>query len=118
MLQILRALSDPEYGWQKHPAVLMWKGHERYLGYYGITICNEWCNIRGFRDTCADKIMNIAMSFPVETNVAPNWIGDQDFHRSHQSNLKRKEPETYGHLWEGVPDDLPYVWPINLEGAD
>lgn len=26
-LQILKALSDPAYGWQNHPAVKMWKGY-------------------------------------------------------------------------------------------
>ena len=41
----------------------------------------------------------------------PPWIGDAEFHRSHQSNLVRKDVEFYGPLFPGVPDDLPYVWP-------
>ena len=26
-LQIIKALLDPTYGWQNHPAVKMWRGH-------------------------------------------------------------------------------------------
>ena len=40
--QIMFALSDPNYGWQNHPAVRMWRGHEYQLAQYGIAICYEW----------------------------------------------------------------------------
>ena len=40
------------------------------------------------------------------------WLGDQDFHRSHQSSPLRKDPEHYGPMFPGVPEDLPYVWPV------
>jgi hypothetical protein len=33
-------------------------------------------------------------------------------HRSHRSALIRKDPDRYGLLFPGVPDDLPYVWPV------
>jgi hypothetical protein len=36
-------------------------------------------------------------------------------HRSHQSNLIRKDPAFYGPLFPGVPDDLDYVWPRSVE---
>lgn len=42
----------------------------------------------------------------------PSFIGDEEFHRSHQSNLIRKLPEFYRPLFPGVPDDLPYIWPV------
>ena len=32
--QILQALSDPNYGWQNHPAVKMWRGYEEALVAY------------------------------------------------------------------------------------
>jgi hypothetical protein len=35
-------------------------------------------------------------------------MGNQEFHESHQSNLKRKDPL---HYTFAVPDDLPYKWP-------
>jgi len=40
----------------------------------------------------------------------PVWIGDEELHASHRSNLLRKDPEHYGQFeWE-EPDDLEYVW--------
>jgi hypothetical protein len=35
-LQILRALTRPDYGWRHHPAVLMWKGHEVSLDAFAV----------------------------------------------------------------------------------
>ena len=45
----------------------------------------------------------------------PPWFGDKEFHRSHQSNLIRKMPEHYQKLFPDVPNNLPYVWPINVK---
>jgi len=45
----------------------------------------------------------------------PPWLGDAALHRSHQSALLRKDPEFYGPRFPGVPDDLPYVWPVRSE---
>jgi predicted TPR repeat methyltransferase len=43
---------------------------------------------------------------------APTWLGDEELHRSHRSNLLRKFPDHYASLFENdLPDDLPYVWP-------
>ena len=33
-------------------------------------------------------------------------------HRSHQSNLLRKEPAYYRQFGWNVPEDLPYFWPV------
>ena len=41
----------------------------------------------------------------------PAWLGREDFNRSHQSSLLRKDPEHYRPQFPDVPDDLPYVWP-------
>jgi hypothetical protein len=46
-----------------------------------------------------------------EAGALPPWLGDPDFHLSHQSALVRKDPDFYGPLFPGVPDDLEYVWP-------
>jgi len=81
-LQILKALADPSYGWQNHPAVLMWRGHERQLILYGNHITTEWKR---------------PVTIP------------------HQSNLLRKAPWAYGHLWPNVPRDLGYWWPTEDE---
>ena len=45
----------------------------------------------------------------------PWWLGNEDFHRSHQSNLLRKDPVHYAIF--DVPDDLPYLWPMEEPGV-
>jgi hypothetical protein len=121
VIQIVRALSVPGYGWANHPAVLMWRGYEEALGRYGLTCCDVWVE-GGFGDTCAATIAaDLATagvtSFRTQAELAaagglPGWLGDEAFHRSHQSSLIRKDPDYYGPLFPGVPDDLPYVWPV------
>lgn len=120
-LQVLRALTRTGYGWANHPAVLMWKGFEEALGRYGLTCCEVWTE-RGYGDTCAATIgqdLREAGVRAVRTQqelatvgALPTWLGDDALHRSHQSSLLRKDPEHYAPLFPGVPDDLPYVWPL------
>ena len=109
--QILKALSDPEYGWQNHPAVKMWRGWEPALIQYGYEICREWIS-RGFNDTCELKITQFSKKYPVPTIVeVPNWLNDE-FIRRHRSNLIRKMPEYYSKQWSNISADLEYIWPI------
>ena len=125
-LQIVRALLVPDYGWRHHPAVLMWKGHPEALGRYGLEVCGEW-RVRGFADTCQPKILADRSLLGVElvrgqeelaaAGALPPWLGDLALHRSHQSALLRKDPEFYGPHFPGVPDDLPYVWPVRSQQA-
>jgi hypothetical protein len=123
-LQIVRALLVPDYGWRHHPAVLMWRGYPEALGRYGLEVCGEW-RVRGFADTCAPKILADLGLLGVElvrgqnqlaaAGALPPWLGDPALHRSHQSALVRKDPEFYGPRFPGVPDDLPYVWPVRSQ---
>jgi hypothetical protein len=96
-------------GWRHHPAVLMWKGYERSLAVYGTAMCLEWIR-RGYKDTLQTR-------FTLHTlgglAVEPDWLGHPDLHRSHRSNLIRKMPEHYGHLFPEEPNDLPYLWPVS-----
>jgi hypothetical protein len=108
VMQIAKALTAGG-GWANHPAVRMWRGYELALGRYGISICHEWLR-RGYRDTCLAKIVALTGADP--SPPMPAWIGDEAFHLAHRSNLVRKNPDHYGRLWPGVPDDLPYVWPV------
>lgn len=120
VLQLLKALKLKKEGvkaaWQNHPAALMWEGSEYWLLNYGLSICDEW-DVRGFKDTCYAKISAYMDVFPLSedpgSDCYPSWLGDEDFHRSHQSNLIRKDPAFYGPKFPGVPDNLPYVWPTN-----
>ena len=119
-LQVLRGLTVPTYGWRHHPGVKMWRGHEEALGRYALTCCEVWVE-RGFGDTCAATItVDLAAAGITrvrrqvelaEAGALPGWLGDEAFHRSHQSSLVRKDPDFYRPQFPDVPDDLPYVWP-------
>lgn len=125
-LQIAKALTDPEYGWQNHPAVKMWRGHFCGLVTYGIAVCEEWVD-RGYNDTCNGKLIDIyaqqwdawidsgdsLMHEPLGLlRPTPPWLGDEAFHASHRSVLLRKAPDHYRKFWPDEPDDLEYVWPV------
>ena len=109
-IQILRTLQRKSKGWANHPAVRMWQGYEPALARYGLATCDEWLR-RGYVDNCRAEFAAV----PQDNHRAPRWLGDEDFHRSHQSNLVRKFPAHYGPMFPGVPDDLPYVWPPHVE---
>lgn len=111
-LQILSALLDSSKGWQNHPAVRMWRGHEYALLIYQFKICDEWTS-RGYRDTCRDKAEALFTDFACDTRTgSPPWLGSKPFHESHQSNLLRKDFAHYGPLFPDTPDYLPYAWPV------
>lgn len=118
VLQILTTLVTDRRAWSNHPAVRMWRGCEFELAIYGLHICDEWIR-RGFKDTCRDKILELVKSNRSTIgNYKPVWLGREDFHRSHQSNLVRKNPNHYREIFPEVPDDLPCVWPILKQEMD
>lgn len=109
-LQILRALHDPDYGWQNHPAVKMWRGYEQALVEYGVAICLDWRS-RGYKDTCLEKIS--AYRDTTQLLVPkPEWVYNEDLLLSHKSKLIEKLPEHYGPMWPDVQPGLDYVWPV------
>lgn len=115
--QILMTLLGQSRGWKTHPAVRMWTGYEEVLCMYGLTMCTQWVS-RGYRDTLTAyfeaelaKLRKLG-----RTVLAPPWLGDKKFHRSHRSNLVRKDPVYYRKHFPRVPDNLPYVWPVNEWG--
>lgn len=114
--QIYLALTDPSYGWKAHPATQMWKGHEYYLLSYAIFITKEWIE-RGYKDSMLpwfeDKFHDARKSMHLRSYAKPYpaWLGNQEFHASHRSNLLRKAPKHYRQIWPNEPDNLEYVWP-------
>lgn len=112
VLQILNVLFGKKKGWSSHPAVKMWKGSEKLLIQYGLAICQEWID-RGYKDTCYQKIESFKEL--LRKGVHDNWpkfLGNEAFHRSHVSNLLRKDPEYYGRFFTGVPNNLEYIWMV------
>jgi Pyrimidine dimer DNA glycosylase len=111
--QILRTLLGYSKGWANHPCVRQWKGYEWQLYIYGLNICQEWRN-RGYKDTVRDKMMDMMNKYPAlyHPNRIPPWLGDEKYHKSHRSNLLRKDPVWYGQWGWKEPNNLSYVWPL------
>jgi hypothetical protein len=114
--QILKALGvslDPptsKRGWSSHPATLMWKGCEKSLCRYAITICEEWIK-RGYNDTLLPQFQAMVARFEGQAYIAPDWLGDPAFHASHRSNLLRKDFTFYSQYGWTEPPTLEYIWP-------
>ncbi len=113
--QIFRAMNGETKGWRNHPAVLMWNGYETALALYAIAICDEWI-ARGYKDSMRPRFQqmleDLGPALQTQTTF-PSWLGLEEFHKSHQSNLIRKFPEHYKPLWPDVPENLEYVWPVS-----
>lgn len=107
-LQILSTLRGTSSGWVNHPAVRMWRGAETLLAVYAMAMIQEW-TARGYKNN---------MVLPEIPDLAkfeePAWLGDENFHASHRSNLLRKDPKHYGQFGWTEPTDLPYIWPEGL----
>lgn len=117
VLQLLNALGPEGRGWKNHPAARMWVGYRPALCAYGLVVCQEWVKL-GYRDTCFAKIKEHLLALgSSETSARPPWLGDEQFHRAHRSNLLRKDRDHYSRYWTDVPDDLPYQWPVLQEGG-
>lgn len=95
--------STGRFPWAKHPVVEMWTGYEPALiNYYNACVL-EWLD-RGYECT----LMCVHHS---ERVVMPPWLGDPRVHRSHQSQLLRKDPIFYDQYRWDVPIDLDYHYP-------
>lgn len=121
-LQVLMALTGLSNGWRRHPTVLQWSGNLKYLLHYHFEVCSEW-KMRGYEDTCFDKFCTIYNHIPdhnssvdilevsLGRSVPPWWLGKEVYHKSHQSNLIRKNPVFYGPKFPELTGELPYQWP-------
>lgn len=117
-LQILKINleNNPSAAWFNHPCCKMWRGYEYDLSLYAMIIIETWIN-RGFKDGCLAKLLALRDRYTNEMFDTffnrPPFIGNKDFHLSHQSNLIRKDPLIYRPMFGSkVPNDLPYVWKI------
>lgn len=88
-------------------------GHEHHLFLY-IVALQEECMRRGIAGSAAFvKAETLSSQFKLEKKrpLPPPWLGDKAFHRSHKSNLVRKNPDHYRKFFPNVPDDLDYIYP-------
>lgn len=104
--QVLNILLDrtPTKGWRNHPVTRMWTGYEEALKQYQNFTIQEWIS-RGYKNN---------MSFEeVDFNaiIYPPWFGKDELHKSHRSNLLRKDFGYYSQYFD-EPDNLEYYWPV------
>ena len=111
--QVLRALTWPTYAWKSHPAVRMWRGFVPGLVRYGVESCLAW-TARGYGDNLLPQLLAWSGGEVPQDPELPPWFGVEALHRSHRSNLLRKDPEHYRPLFGDEPDDLPYLWPPDV----
>jgi len=124
--QIYKIVSgqDSESRWKNHPAVKMWLYHPAAIAMYMNIAINEWCQ-RGYINNMkyilhpiglkllSHKEDNLHNFIDIQGIVNfPWWIGNEEFHNAHKSNLLRKMPEHYSKFGWDVPNNLPYVWPV------
>lgn len=116
-LQVLRALELPDYGWANHPVVTMWRGRTAGLVVYALAMVRVWRE-RGFADSTETLIAEFAphaagmtQAEAAAAGLLPSWVGNEELHLSHRSNLLAKDPAFYRSRFPEDPDDLPYVWP-------
>ena len=125
-LQIIKALTQPDYGWQNHPAVKMWEGHEDWLFLYNESIIKEIL-MRGYKNSTYiefDKIYED--NFLGLESDKPWWLGDEKLHYSHKGRLFEKDPEKY-YFYSDYSDykqlgftcceTCNYYWPTHMEIA-
>lgn len=95
--------------WINHPASKMWRGYEYSLCEYGLAGLYVLATRGKIYLHHVKEFLNLREQFPNTGN--PSWLGDDDFHASHRSNLLRKNLEWYSQFGWSEPDNLPYVWP-------
>jgi hypothetical protein len=115
-MQIVKALVLPDYGWKNHPAVKMWAKDLAGLIAYADAVCLEWSHVRGYKDTCQQKIHAIMREadlpyFELGSSY-PEWWGNELVHASHRANLLHKDPDWYGQWGWNEEPTTGYYWPI------
>jgi hypothetical protein len=92
----------------------MWRGHEGSLLMLQEALLEEWVHNFGKEDGCYEmsSYRYFRSDFEGDLLDDPPWLGDDALHISHQSNLVRIDPDYYAKQFQGIPNDLPYIWPI------
>lgn len=104
--QVLNILLDrtPTKGWRNHPVTRMWTGYEEALKLYQNYTIREWID-RGYKNNMSFEDVNY------KSLIMPPWFGSEMFHKSHRSNLLRKDFFYYSKYFDD-PDNLEYYWPV------
>ena len=71
-LQVMRALTIPDYGWRHHPVTRMWRGFRPALMAYQDAVCDEW-ERRGHADTCRAKTL-VELDVELQSRPGPGRV--------------------------------------------
>jgi len=95
-----------KYGYQHHPIVKMWQRYSEALRLYQFTMLKEWTMRRYSFDIDANNINY----YP----KLPQWLGDEELHKSHRLNLLYKDYDHYSKYFsEEKPTTKPeYKWVV------
>ena len=91
-------------GWINHPATKMWKGYENALKQYLNECIDHWV-ARGYNNNMKHEVIDGNIEYPY-------WLGDDNFHSTHRSNLLRKDKEFYSQYMWTETDNMEYYWPV------
>jgi len=117
-LVILRVCRIPTYGWQHHPAVRMWRGHEDALICYRVAICDRG-TASGYADTVKEKLLEYSVDRSVSaqhelaaSGRLPPWLGTLASTSPTSRPCCVRTPDWYRRSFPDVPDNLPCFWPV------
>lgn len=99
-----------------HPAVKMWRGHQLALIDYTLAMIEEFRR-RGGQDRVNvqrwfERVASMLSAWGYSKDT-PWWLGEEELHASHRSNLLKKEPDWYCKFDWTEGDGLPYWWPTH-----
>ncbi len=99
-------------GWANHPATKMWEGCHDLLAAYRDCLIVEWEKRAGKKRGGVGRMYN-DWYIEVDMDHVPKWLGKEQFHRAHRSQLLLKDYEWYSQFgWKEKPGQYKYIWSI------
>lgn len=109
------AISLLRGGWSNHPAAKLWASYKPALAQYCIYGLRELIKRNSRPPTHISLLHEFKRYMHNKPIILPPFIGNTDFHLSHQDNLIFKYPLYYAPLFNRpVPLTKPdYIWPLH-----
>ena len=106
-MQTYNQITKGKGGYPYHPVNKMWQDYPDALALYHNICIEEWVK-RGYKNTMEYLPL---MTKPVDNGIEfPHWVGNEQLHASHRSNLLRKDYAFYSQYGWQEPTNMPYIW--------
>ena len=106
-MQTYNQITKGKGGYPYHPVNKMWQDYPDALALYHNICIGEWVK-RGYKNTM--EYLPV-MTKPVDNGIEfPDWLGNEQLHASHRSNLLRKDYAFYSQYGRQEPTNMPYIW--------